>query len=80
VSLESELSSRQEVEATLFMIFEGTKFSGKKNEISSRSFTLARYADSNQGCQLVYFQNKNPILCKIWRALEWKMLVYFMVN
>jgi hypothetical protein len=31
-----------------------------------------------QGCQMVYFQNKNPNLCKIWRALNWKMLTYFM--
>jgi hypothetical protein len=32
-----------------------------------------------QGCQMVYFQTKNPNLGKFWRALEWKMLVYFMV-
>jgi hypothetical protein len=25
------------------------------------------------------FQTKNPNLGKFWRALEWKMLVYFMV-
>jgi hypothetical protein len=25
------------------------------------------------------FQIKNPNLGKFWRALEWKMLVYFMV-
>jgi hypothetical protein len=35
-----------------------------------------------QGCQMVYFQTKNPSLGKFWRALyrfyivEWKMLVY----
>jgi hypothetical protein len=28
---------------------------------------------------MVYFQTKDPNLGKIWRALEWKMLVYFMV-
>jgi hypothetical protein len=27
-----------------------------------------------QGCQMVYFQTKNPNLGKIWRALGWKML------
>jgi hypothetical protein len=27
---------------------------------------------------MVYFQTKNPNLGKFWRALEWKMLVYFM--
>jgi hypothetical protein len=25
----------------------------------------------------MYFQTKNPNLGKIWRALEWKMLSYF---
>jgi hypothetical protein len=27
---------------------------------------------------MVYFQTKNPNMGKFWRALEWKMLVYFM--
>jgi hypothetical protein len=31
-----------------------------------------------QGCQMVCFRTKNPNLGKFWRALEWKMLVYFM--
>jgi hypothetical protein len=31
-----------------------------------------------QGCQMVYFQTKNTNLGKIWRALEWKMLLHFM--
>jgi hypothetical protein len=31
-----------------------------------------------QGCQMVYFQTKNPNLGKFWRALDWKMLIYFM--
>jgi hypothetical protein len=29
------------------------------------------------GCQMVCIQTKNPNLGKFWRALEWKMLVYF---
>jgi hypothetical protein len=33
---------------------------------------------SNQGCQMVYFQNKNFHLGKFWRVFQWKMLVYFM--
>jgi hypothetical protein len=38
------------------------------------------YVDgSDQGCQMVYFKNKNPNLGKFLRVLEWKMLVYFMV-
>jgi hypothetical protein len=27
---------------------------------------------------MVYFKTKNPNLVKIWRALEWKSLLYFM--
>jgi hypothetical protein len=27
---------------------------------------------------MVSFQTKNPNLGKFWRALDWKMLVYFM--
>jgi hypothetical protein len=29
-----------------------------------------------QGCQMVYFQTKNPNLGIFWRVLEWKRLVY----
>jgi hypothetical protein len=31
-----------------------------------------------QGCQMVYFQTKNPNLGQFRRALEWKMLTHFM--
>jgi hypothetical protein len=34
--------------------------------------------DSHQGCQMVCFQTKNANLGKFWRALDWKMLIYFM--
>jgi hypothetical protein len=37
------------------------------------------YAGGLQGCQMVCFQTKNPNLGKFWMALEWKMLLYFMV-
>jgi hypothetical protein len=30
-----------------------------------------------QGCQMVYFQTKNPDCGKLWRGLQWKMLVYY---
>jgi hypothetical protein len=30
----------------------------------------------NQGCQMIYFQTKNPNLGKFWRVLQWKMSVY----
>jgi hypothetical protein len=32
---------------------------------------------SDQGCQMVCFQTKNPNLGKFWRVLLWKILVYF---
>jgi hypothetical protein len=35
-----------------------------------------RHCDNEQGCQMVYFQTKNPTLGKFWRALEGKMLKY----
>jgi hypothetical protein len=31
-----------------------------------------------QGCQMVCFQTKNPILGKFWSVLQKKMMVYFM--
>jgi hypothetical protein len=34
--------------------------------------------ETKQGCQMICFQTKNPNWGKFWRALEWKMLVYFM--
>jgi hypothetical protein len=33
---------------------------------------------SEQDCQMVSFQNKNPNLGKFWRSLDWKMLKYLM--
>jgi hypothetical protein len=32
-----------------------------------------------QGCQMVSLRTKNPNLGKFWRALDWTMLIYFMV-
>jgi hypothetical protein len=29
-----------------------------------------------RGCQIAYFQTKNPNLGKFWKALQWEMLVY----
>jgi hypothetical protein len=31
-----------------------------------------------RGCQMAYFQTKNPNLGKFWRVLQSKMQVYFM--
>jgi hypothetical protein len=30
-----------------------------------------------QGCQMVCFQTKNTNLGKVWRASDWKILIYF---
>jgi hypothetical protein len=35
-------------------------------------------SSERQGCQMVCFQTKNTNLGKIRRALDWKMLIYFM--
>jgi hypothetical protein len=32
----------------------------------------------SQGCQMVYFQTKNPNVGKFGRFLQWKMLEHFM--
>jgi hypothetical protein len=42
------------------------------------SYLITSSLHTYQGCQMVYFQAKNPNLGKFWRALEWKMLVYCM--
>jgi hypothetical protein len=36
--------------------------------------TLAISRDFQQGCQMVYFQTKNP---NLGRGFEWKMMLYF---
>jgi hypothetical protein len=38
-----------------------------------------KFHSGKQGCQMVYLQSKNLNFGIIWRRLEWKMLVYFMV-
>jgi hypothetical protein len=38
---------------------------------------LCSIGNSDQGCQMVYFQTKNPNFGKFLRALELKMWVYF---
>jgi hypothetical protein len=37
-----------------------------------------RAKERAQVCQMVSFLAKNPNLGKFWRALDWKMLIYFM--
>jgi hypothetical protein len=32
----------------------------------------------HQGCQMVYFQSKNPNLGIFWSALVWKMMVFLL--
>jgi hypothetical protein len=44
-------------------------------DICERSCEEIRFG---QGCQMVYFQTKNPNLGKFWRALDRKILIYFM--
>jgi hypothetical protein len=58
--------------ATFWAIF--TNLSGHPG-LRPRKWILCR---SMQGCQMVCFQTKNPNYGKIWRALEYKMSLYFM--
>jgi hypothetical protein len=39
---------------------------------------FAKNVHRGRGCQMVCFPTKNPNLGKFWRALQLKMLVYFM--
>jgi hypothetical protein len=41
-------------------------------------FCQSGYESLSQGCQMAYFHTKNPNLGKFWRALDWKMFIYFM--
>jgi hypothetical protein len=43
-----------------------------------KRITSVTILGTRQGCQMVYFQTKNPNLGKLWRALDWIMLIYFM--
>jgi hypothetical protein len=38
---------------------------------------FATMATLHQGCQMVYFQAKNPNLGKFWRVVKWKMFGLF---
>jgi hypothetical protein len=51
-----------------------------KKSLFSYSFCVTHFwaaAAVFQGCQMVYFQTKIPLWEKIFRALDWKMLIYF---
>jgi hypothetical protein len=52
------------------------KSSNSKKNILSLRLQRNKSRAVGQGCQMVYFQTKNPIWDKIWRALEWKRLFY----
>jgi hypothetical protein len=44
--------------------------------MSQHKHAINAAQNPNQGCQMVYFQTKNPNLGKFWRVLQWKTLVY----
>jgi hypothetical protein len=52
------------------------RFGGWAIEHSSSVCTYI-LCGQRQGCQMVYFQTKNPKSDKYWRVLQWKMLKYF---
>jgi hypothetical protein len=46
-----------------------------------RNFLRSYFQAWKQGCQMVCFRTKNnPNVGKFWRALDWKMLIYFMAT
>jgi hypothetical protein len=47
--------------------------------IYNRKNRASHFFKAVKGCQMVCFETKNPNLGKLWKALEWKMLVNFMV-
>jgi hypothetical protein len=57
---------------------------GRRNVVTSPKNVAKNVVDvgqhltgEKQGSQCVYFQTKNPNLAKFFRALYWKMLIYF---
>jgi hypothetical protein len=48
-----------------------------KLEVEANIFAKHCLHSAYQGCQMAYFQTKNPNLGKFWRDMQWKMLVYF---
>jgi hypothetical protein len=64
------------------VVFEGNSLAKKHlNEqiyLTRRRWSVLQQNVFTQGCQMVSFQTKNPNLGKFWRALDWKMLIYFM--
>jgi hypothetical protein len=51
---------------------------GKALYVCTRFLRGKDLKSQERGCQMAYFQNKNPNLGKILSVLQWKMLVYFM--
>jgi hypothetical protein len=49
------------------------------SSISGANFDGTLDLFRNQGCQMVYFQTKNPNVDTFPRALEWEMLLHFMI-
>jgi hypothetical protein len=49
-------------------------------ERNAQNFDSGVFYSLKQGCQMVCFQTKNPNLRKFWRALDWKMFIYYVGN
>jgi hypothetical protein len=43
----------------------------------AKGATTSEAPAPRQGCQMVYFQTKNPNLGKFWSVLQWKKLIKF---
>jgi hypothetical protein len=65
--------SRNPIQIIFFFFFFFCKSNESKFQTKETEKTVAQ-----QGCQMVSFQTKNPNFGKFSRALDWKMLTYFM--
>jgi hypothetical protein len=52
----------------------------KKKKMYKQKRFLKRKTSASQGCQMAYFQTKNPDLGKFWRVWQWTMLVNCTTN
>jgi hypothetical protein len=66
-----------EVNVTLLVRVTVVKYERDNPVLEIGTNLLISLPHPNQGCQMVYFKTKKPNLGIFWKALEWKMSVYF---
>jgi hypothetical protein len=69
----------QTVLGTVISALTGSEDPSEVATMAKQATEVSSELAPEQGCQMVYFQTKNPTLGKFGRVLPWTMLVYFMV-